>query len=284
MADAPAFSPTTSGKYQRSAKNLLLDRHFQLKYAGLLVGIALFLSTALGLVLWSTSAEVIEQSRRAVEQGREAVRQGQENVRRGQEVLVQSRKVSQVVAMSIAKEYKGDPELAKTFGDAAARDERKLEDEQHRLEREEATLAERAAALEAGAATVAAQQRTILLGLVVGLALLVVGVGVAGIVVTHKVAGPIHKMKRLLREVGEGKLVVRERLRKGDELQHFFEAFERMVESLRDRQRAEIAELDEILAKLDAAPISSRGTKEMAVDGVTLLRRVRKQMQDQIEA
>ena len=57
-----------------------------------------------------------------------------------------------------------------------------------------------------------------------------------------------------------------------------------MVEALRERQRGEIAQIDDILAKLDAAPVSSRGTKELELDGVTLLRRVRQQMQDQIEA
>ena len=44
------------------------------------------------------------------------------------------------------------------------------------------------------------------------LALLVIAIGFAGIVFTHKIAGPIFKMKRLLRQVGEGKLVVSERL------------------------------------------------------------------------
>jgi nitrogen fixation/metabolism regulation signal transduction histidine kinase len=284
MSDAPAVAASGAGRAQRSAKNLLLDRNFQLKYAGLLVGIAVVLSGALGVLLWSTSSEAIDQSRKAVEQGRETVRQGQETVARGQQVLVQSRKVSQVVAMNIAKEYKDDPELAKTFAEAAARDDGTLVDEQKRLEADAASLAKRAAALEAGAAQVADQQRRLLVGLVAGFALLVVALGAVGIVFTHKVAGPIHKMKRLLREVGEGKLVVRERLRKGDELLHFFEAFEAMVDALRARQRAEIAQLDVILAKLDAAPVSSRGTKEMEVDGITMLRRVRQEMQDQIEA
>ena len=167
--------------------------------------------------------------------------------------------------------------------EAVARDEGTLVEEQKRLEGDAAALRKRAAELEVGAATVAEQQHRLLLALVAGLALLVVALGAVGIVFTHKVAGPIHKMKRLLREVGEGKLVVRERLRKGDELQHFFDAFEGMVEALRERQRGEIARLDEILAKLDAAPVSSRGTKEMELDGVTMLRRVRQQMQDQIE-
>lgn len=283
MSDAPAFNAPPSGRAQRSARNLLLDTKFQLKYTGMFVGIALVLSVGLGLLLWQTSSQAMDQSRRAVEQGREAVRQGQETVRRGQQVAVQSRKVSQVVAMNIAKGYKNDLELAKVFSEAAARDEGKLVEEQKRLETQAAALSLRASELEAGAVDVSTGQRRLLIGLVTGLAVLVLSLGLAGIVVTHKIAGPIHKMKRLLHEVGEGKLVVRERLRKGDELQHFFESFEQMVESLRARQQAEIARLDEILAKLDAAPVSKRGTKEMEVDGVTMLRRVRQQLQDQIE-
>jgi hypothetical protein len=91
-------------------------------------------------------------------------------------------------------------------------------------------------------------------------------------------------MKRLLRHVGEGKLVVRERLRKGDELQDFFEVFERMVAELRQRQEAEIARVDGILEKLGQAPVSSRGLKEFDEDGVEMLRQLRREMQDQLEA
>ena len=132
MSDASMRSTAAApaGRHQRSARNYLLDPHFQLKYSGLLVGLALFLSVALGLILWNTSTKVIEQSQRAVEQGRETVERGQETVERGKEVLVQSKRVSQVVAMNIAKEYKDDPELAKTFAEEAAKDERKLEEEQ----------------------------------------------------------------------------------------------------------------------------------------------------------
>jgi hypothetical protein len=117
-------------RFKRSAKNYLLDRHFQLKYAGFLVGIALILSIASGALVWSSSSQVIRQSQRAVEQGQETVKQGQETVARGQQVILLSRKVSQVVAMNIAREYKDDPELAKTFGEEAQKDEVKLKDEQ----------------------------------------------------------------------------------------------------------------------------------------------------------
>lgn len=282
MSDAQ--SPAASGRHNRSAKNYLIDRNFQLKYTAFLVGTALVLSMALGLILWRTSSKVIEQSQRAVEQGRETVKQGQETIDRGKQVLVQSRRVSQVVAMNIAKEYRDDPELAKTFNESAAKDEEKLKEEQDRLERDAVFLSKRAAELEEQAKDVATQQQALLVGLVAGLGLLVICVGIAGIVFTHKVAGPIFKMKRLIRQVGEGKLVLREKLRKGDELQHFFEAFENMVNDLRARQTAEITKVDRILERLDDAPLSHRGMREFDENGVELLKQLRREMQDQLEA
>jgi nitrate/nitrite-specific signal transduction histidine kinase len=282
MSDAQ--SPAASGRHNRSAKNYLIDRNFQLKYTAFLVGIALALSVILGLILWRTSSKVIEQSQRAVEQGRETVKQGQETIDRSKQVLVQSRRVSQVVAMNIAKEYRDDPELAKTFNESAAKDEAKLKEEQDRLERDAAFLAARAADLETQAKDVAAQQKALLLLIVAGLGLLVVSVGVAGIIFTHKVAGPIFKMKRLIRQVGEGKLILREKLRKGDELQHFFEAFESMVNDLRARQTTEISRVDKILERLVDAPVSQRGMREFDEDGVELLKQLRREMQDQLDA
>src|SRR5262249_57904348 len=136
----------------------------------------------------------------------------------------------------------------------------KLKEEQSRLEQDASMLRVRAQELEQQAAVIEHQQRAMLYGIVAALALLVVGIGIAGIVFTHKVAGPIFKMKRLLKQVGEGKLVVREKLRKGDELHHFFAAFEKMVHDLRAKQEAEIAKLDAIIERLDDAEVSSRGT------------------------
>lgn len=272
------------GRHNRSPKNYLLDRRFQLKYTGLLVGIAMLLSLSLGAVIWGSSSTIVEQNGRAVELGFELVSQGNATVERGKQVLEQSRKVSQVVAMNIAKEYADDPELAKTFREATERDEKVLAEEQARLERDAGTIAKRAQELRVQAEQLEEQQRTLRAILVFALSSLVVALGLAGIVVTHKVAGPIHKMKRLLREVGKGKLVMRERLRKGDELVHFFEAFEQMVMDLRTKQEAEIAKVDEVLAKLEGAPRSERGMREFDEDGVSLLRRLRKEMREQIDA
>ena len=282
----PAGTPSAApgGRHHRSAKNYLLDTHFQLKYTGLLVGIAVSLSLALGAVLWVTSRKVVAESQATVVQGQATVERGQETVERGKQVLVQSKRVSQVVAMNIAKEYKDDPELAKTFGEAAAQDDKKLEEEQIRLESDASDLKKQAAELRARAVAVEQQQQMLFVTIVVLLVVLVLAIGVAGIVFTHKIAGPIFKMKRLLREVGQGKLILKERLRKGDELQHFFDTFEKMVDSLREHQKGEIAKVDAILAKLDEAPVSQRGSREVDADGIALLRKLRSEMQNQIEA
>jgi hypothetical protein len=280
MTDEHRAAPANSGspprgRDQRSAKNYLINRRFQLKYTGLLVGIALLLSGALGLILWSTSSQIIEQSRKAVQQGQVTVQKGQETVKRGQQVLEISKNLTTAVRMDV--ERQGNPDLVKAFEEDTADDERKRKEEQERLERDAVALKEWAAQLEQQARDVEKRQRDIGVGLLVVLSLLVLGVGLAGIVFTHKVAGPIYKMKRLLLQVGEGRLIVRERLRRGDELHDFFAAFEKMVDDLRHRKESEIATIDKALAKLEAGADDARG------DGVSMLKTLRSEMRENVE-
>ncbi|MGH7437776.1 MAG: signal protein, partial [Polyangiaceae bacterium] len=84
-------------------------------------------------------------------------------------------------------------------------------------------------------------------------------IGVLGILFTHKVAGPVFKMKRLLKMVGDGRLYIAESLRKGDELQSFFDTFTAMVASLREREKVKLDAVDKALAALDRnAPDEAR--------------------------
>jgi nitrogen fixation/metabolism regulation signal transduction histidine kinase len=235
-ATAPA--PAAGGRHQRRMRNYLLDRHFQLKYTGYLVGIAVVLSVSLGIALWLSGRKVIDQSQATVTQGEQVVDVGRK-------VVEESRKVSAVVQMNIVKDpvYADSPELLSVFKeDAAAQDER-LKKQQDQLETQAAQLKTQAADLQK-------QQRNMFGALVLLLSLLVVGIGFAGIVVTHRVAGPIFKMKKQLKDVAEGHLTIPGRLRKGDELVDFFDAFIHMVQSLRARQENEIALLDKSIAKL----------------------------------
>jgi len=231
--------PAPAVKYKRSIKNYLLDARFQLKWTGMIIGVALVISAIMGVFLYRTSSEVTAQSQKVIGQGEELIKESQKN--------------SDLVKMQIKKEYADAPELAGTFDKSAQELDKQLE-EKHRflLAQQQATIA---------------HQNTMLTSLVAGLALLVVLIGLLGIYFTHKVVGPIYKMKLLLRQVGEGKLNFQGRLRKGDELQDFFEVFASMVEKLKDRQRNEVRELEQAL---DAARAS--GASDEAISKIKHVR------------
>jgi nitrogen fixation/metabolism regulation signal transduction histidine kinase len=95
------------------------------------------------------------------------------------------------------------------------------------------------------------RQQYMLVSLVGGLALMVTLIGLLGIYFTHKVAGPVYKMKRLLAQVGTGDLHVDARLRKGDELQDFFEAFTEMVASLRAFETEQLGQIETSLRAME---------------------------------
>lgn len=211
MAEAESAPTQESVKHQRQLRNFLLDRKFQLKYAGYLMGIALGLSLAFCIILGLGGSELVGRGRALVEE---------------------SRKVSAVVEMNIVKEYGDNPELLAAFRDSDAREGASAL-ERHQVEFERQIFA---------------------LGTVLfsSLALFVLAVGIAGILVTHKVAGPVYKMKRHINEVADGHLRLPGRLRKGDELVDFFNAFDRMVRTLRERKRNEIELLDVCIRELEA--------------------------------
>jgi methyl-accepting chemotaxis protein len=117
--------------------------------------------------------------------------------------------------------------------------------------------------------------RQVLLSIIGGIALLAFALGVTGIVVTHRLVGPAYKLKLLLRDVTEGHLRVKGRLRKGDELQDVFFAFEAMVEEMRRRQSAEVAGLTSAIEKARAAGMSE--------DVLVEFERIRDQMKAELD-
>src|ERR1700712_2428248 len=239
MGEAATASLPPTGRHQRRFRNYLLDSHFQLKYTGYLVGIALLFSISLGLLIWRTSVAVIAQSHQAVHQGEQVVE-------RGRQVVAESQKVSEVVKMNIIKDpvYSDNPALLDAFKADADKQDERLKAQQVALEGQATALRDQAAAL-------TDKQHAMLYTLVGALALLVILIGMAGILVTHKVAGPIYKMKRQINDVGEGRLAIPGKLRKGDELVEFFETFETMVVNLRHRQEVEIQKLENAITTLE---------------------------------
>ena len=96
----PSAAPSTNtARYKRSVKNYLIDSRFQLKYTGMIVLIAVIISGVMGAFLYRTSREVVYES---------------------QKVAEESKKVSDVVKMTIKDDpiYSQNPELAASFTQA----------------------------------------------------------------------------------------------------------------------------------------------------------------------
>jgi nitrogen fixation/metabolism regulation signal transduction histidine kinase len=248
MSEQIPTSVPPGAKHKRHLRNYLLDPSFQLKYANFVAAIALVLSAALGYLLWQTSSEMLGQSQKAVALGKD--------------VIDESLKVSEVVRMNIVKDpvYSDNPVLREAFeADAKEQDDK--------LRRSQAELHDQAKLLES-------QSERYSRLLIVALGILVVALWLAGIVITHKIAGPVYKMKRQIRDLQKGNFKVPSPLRKGDELKSFFDAFNDMVESLRARQRGEIERIDATLEALD---------KEVPAEKLASLRELRAQMAASLE-
>lgn len=112
-----------------------------------------------------------------------------------------------------------------------------------------------------------AKDREILLSIIAGIVLLSVTLGFTGILVTHKLVGPAHKLKLLLGQVRDGRLSIAGKLRKGDELQDVFLAFEEMVNELRRRQVDEVTLITALIDRAKAA-----GTSEDVLKDITSIR------------
>lgn len=119
------------------------------------------------------------------------------------------------------------------------------------------------------------RDRQMLAGILAGIGLLTLALGLTGIVITHKIIGPAYRIRKLLATVAKGHLRVDGALRRGDELQDVFNAFNDMVSSLRGRQADEITQLDAALAKAHA-----RGVTD---DELQPFRSLRDRMQSQLD-
>lgn len=212
-------------RYKRSIKNYLIDSRFQLKYTGMIIVVALAIAGFLGIFLWKTSSAMVRES---------------------DKVMQESKKVSDVVKMGMAKEYADSPDLLKSFNEESGASDKSIAAQQASLVRE---------------------QQNMIYSLIGGLGLMVVLIGLLGIYFTHKVVGPIHMMKNLLRQVGNGKLNFNRKPRKGDELQDFYEEFVIMVNKLKERQRNEVEQLEIALAVAKEA-----GAPESALKNITNVR------------
>ncbi len=223
----------------RRTKRYLLDARFQLKWTGYLVIVVLAVMTCLGVLIARLASRTSDTAQIAVTQAEKAFKESEANnvLARGAVELAQPDNAALASAMNESLEQV-DAQQKKNLEDVRrlqvdiGRDRRNLQ-------------------LMLGGA---------------GLALLVL-LTLMGIVITHRIVGPVHKLKRLLRRVSTGRIVVDERLRRGDELEDLFDTFLQMTYSLRAMQNARVATLDATLRRAEAT-----GASTDVLDGMRALR------------
>ena len=76
----------------------------------------------------------------------------------------------------------------------------------------------------------------------------VLAVGVMGLIITHRVCGPVFVIQRHLMTMLEGKYPRTRPIRQGDEFREAFKVFTAVVESLKKRDADEVQKLNQVIA------------------------------------
>lgn len=208
-----------------------------MKATGLILGLTVVVAAPFIALLYREVAETVQMGNEASDAAKTAVEQ----------VTLLNRRLE----METLLKYKDDPSALESTKAANAKAQKETDDLAKKIATQRAALAQKSSRLAAA--------------LGVGLALFLGLVAIAGVYFTHKVVGPIYRMRALFREVGEGKFSPYRPLRKGDELQEFFVEFSDMVEKLRERQREEIVHLNTAIEKAAEAGVSDGSLRELRV-------------------
>lgn len=124
----------------------------------------------------------------------------------------------------------------------------------------------------------AASDRWVLWGIIGFGVVLVISITAVGILITHKVAGPLFKITSFFGRVRENRLgTIPTSLRKGDELQEFYSSFRDMHLALRAKVEEDVRTIGDAVAALEAG--GSAGQK-----GLDELRQLRRRKEESLES
>jgi len=128
----------------------------------------------------------------------------------------------------------------------------------------------------------AQSDRTVVWGIVGFGIILVLSISGVGILLTHKVAGPLYKISSFFGRIRDNRLgPAPAKLRKGDELQNFYLSFRDMHQAIRGRVEDDVRVLEGALTAIEATPEGRAQSLQNALDE---LRQLRKRKEDSLEA
>lgn len=207
--------PTPAGGRQdRKWKNFLLDARFQLKFAGYFVAVTLVVTGLLGAYLVRTTDSLFSQMKSAVDARSKAAET--------------SRELGTCTLNNELTANLDDPDFAAKLAEKSKAIDAAFEAE--------------SAAVRAQTESLQQQQRITLYALLGVLVLFIALIAFTAIVITHRIVGPLFRIKRMAREVSGG--MVRPPtygLRPSDELHDVFDVFAEMVKQLRARAESDLA-------------------------------------------
>lgn len=225
------------GAKDRKLRNFLLDARFQLKFAGYFVVLTLIITGLLGAFLVRTTDSLFSQIAGAVEARKKAAET--------------SKELGNCTLNNELTANLDDPDFAAKLSERSKAIDAAFENER--------------AAAQAQSLEVQRQQQWTFYALIGVLIAFIVLIAFTAIVITHRIVGPLFRIKRMAREVAAG--VVRPPtygLRPSDELHDVFDVFVEMVTQLRARTEADLAALKtgdpEALKKLQTS-LEDRLTK-----------------------
>ncbi len=109
-----------------------------------------------------------------------------------------------------------------------------------------------------------------LIALMIGITVLMAGaLGLLGILITHRVAGPIYVMSHYVSILAKGRFPLMRPLRKQDELKEFFDRFQQAVELMRTREVEEASSLEKAVSALE--PLAQTDEARRAVGELQLI-------------
>lgn len=216
------------GRPQRKLKNFLLDARFQLKFAAYFVAMALVAAALIGVFLVRTTSSLFSRMNDSVDARSKAAET--------------SRDLGTCSLNNELTKNMDDPSFAENLAARSKAIDAAFEAET------QAVIAQRT--------ELVAQQKLTIAILVGLLAAFTILTALGAIVITHRIVGPLFRIKRMAREVASGVLQPPTYgLRPDDELQDVFEVFSKMVVQLRAQAEADLKDVSQA-AGGDAAALA----------------------------
>ncbi|TNE43223.1 MAG: hypothetical protein EP343_34000 [Deltaproteobacteria bacterium] len=251
----PSQGNPENKSYQRQLKNLLLDRPFQLRYTLFTVLITVLMCVVVGgVMMWQArrARTIFDQQRKAATESlytqREATTRLVSETRKRsiqdlEKVLKTAMQTLNVqlqdkdpmvrkMALQLREELRRDNDARVV----RQRDEEKrIKNQREKADREFLMLRRNQ---DVENAMRAYAEELLVLAVLGGVCLIVILlVSFFAILFTHRVVGPLYKMERYLKQLGDGEDFEVAPLRRKDQLRHFYDIFKETVASVRQRNQ-----------------------------------------------